>query len=158
MGISIRKMMPEDVEEVYRNERLSFKSEAWQKEDFSELACEPDGSVLMALVAESGGKLCGYVCVSCIAGEMEINSVLVFEGSRRQGIGKRLISEAVSICSPLDIFLEVRKSNTAARRLYESMGFKTYGVRKGYYSSPPEDAVLYRCGIGEFVGTAQGRA
>jgi len=41
------------------------------------------------------------------------------------------------------IFLEVRASNTAARRLYENLGFKEAGCRKGYYTNPNEDAVLY---------------
>lgn len=40
------------------------------------------------------------------------------------------------------ISLEVRESNLAARRLYESFGFKAEAARKGYYHSPAEDAVI----------------
>jgi ribosomal-protein-alanine N-acetyltransferase len=39
------------------------------------------------------------------------------------------------------VTLEVRKSNLAAQKLYESMGFLTTGVRKGYYSDDGEDAL-----------------
>ena len=42
--------------------------------------------------------------------------------------------------------LEVRASNLAARRLYEKHGFVVEGVRRRYYSHPPEDAVLMRKG------------
>jgi ribosomal-protein-alanine N-acetyltransferase len=41
------------------------------------------------------------------------------------------------------VFLEVRESNAAARRLYENLGFHENGRRKAYYAEPSEDAVLY---------------
>ena len=39
-------------------------------------------------------------------------------------------------------FLEVRRSNVPAQRLYETLGFKETGVRKNYYSHPEEDALV----------------
>jgi len=41
-----------------------------------------------------------------------------------------------------DFTLEVRSSNLAAVRLYEKLGFKTEGVRSGFYSRPKEDAFI----------------
>jgi ribosomal-protein-alanine N-acetyltransferase len=38
--------------------------------------------------------------------------------------------------------LEVRRSNTAARALYEGLGFSVEGVRRDYYQDPREDAVI----------------
>ena len=45
-----------------------------------------------------------------------------------------------------EAFLEVRPSNTAAARLYHSMGFEQVGVRRGYYQSTEgrEDAAVLR--------------
>jgi ribosomal-protein-alanine N-acetyltransferase len=37
--------------------------------------------------------------------------------------------------------LEVRRSNVSAQRLYETTGFATTGIRKGYYSDNGEDAL-----------------
>jgi ribosomal-protein-alanine N-acetyltransferase len=42
------------------------------------------------------------------------------------------------------VLLEVRESNAAAQRLYLSAGFKQTGRRKGYYTRPAEDAILYQ--------------
>jgi len=39
------------------------------------------------------------------------------------------------------VTLEVRKSNLPAQKLYESLGFVTSGLRKGYYSDDGEDAL-----------------
>ena len=41
-------------------------------------------------------------------------------------------------------FLEVRESNLGARRLYEKQGFQEVAVRKQYYQSPPENAIVMR--------------
>jgi len=38
--------------------------------------------------------------------------------------------------------LEVRRSNEAARRLYESVGFRALATRRDYYSHPIEDALV----------------
>ena len=42
------------------------------------------------------------------------------------------------------VLLEVRRSNKNARLLYESLGFATLGVRKGYYPQHEgrEDALV----------------
>jgi ribosomal-protein-alanine N-acetyltransferase len=43
-----------------------------------------------------------------------------------------------------NVFLEVRKSNQAARLLYEKAGFVEAGRRKDYYRQPDEDALVLR--------------
>jgi len=43
-----------------------------------------------------------------------------------------------------EVFLEVRVSNLAARRLYEAAGFRVVGVRPRYYRRPVEDALVLR--------------
>ena len=40
------------------------------------------------------------------------------------------------------VHLEVRESNTTARRLYQRLGFREDGLRKNYYTEPVEAAVL----------------
>ena len=38
--------------------------------------------------------------------------------------------------------LEVRKSNAGAIALYEGLGFRPVGLRKGYYVDEGEDAIV----------------
>ena len=49
--------------------------------------------------------------------------------------------------------LEVRRSNEHAIRLYQNLGFVREGVRRGYYESPREDALILWTGVPE---TGQG--
>ncbi len=48
-----------------------------------------------------------------------------------------------------EAFLEVRPSNTAAIRLYQSLGFEQVGTRRGYYQAVNgrEDAAVLKLSL-----------
>ena len=93
--------------------------------------------------AAAHGKA-GYAC-GVIAGDQgEIQRICVLPGFRRRGIGTRLMQElrtAFFAAGCSEIFLEVRSKNTAARSLYEKLGYVAAGVRPDYYGD--DDAVIY---------------
>jgi ribosomal-protein-alanine N-acetyltransferase len=67
------------------------------------------------------------------------------------GFGSALVSavlEQISLHKPpndqLAVYLEVRESNVAARKLYEKFGFRLDNRRRAYYRLPEEDALVYR--------------
>ena len=103
----------------------------------------------VALVAEDAvtGRVCGFVLGFVIAPEAELESIGVDLAAQWQGIGRALLeawSDEVRLVGAEQIVLEVRDSNLAGRRLYESSGFAEVGRRPAYYSGPVEDAVLLR--------------
>jgi ribosomal-protein-alanine N-acetyltransferase len=64
---------------------------------------------------------------------------------RRQRIGRTLLQQVVEQARSRNssrVTLEVRVSNIAAQKLYDSVGFMSRGLRKGYYSDDGEDAVI----------------
>jgi ribosomal-protein-alanine N-acetyltransferase len=77
--------------------------------------------------------------------ELHINTVAVAPADRRQGLASTLlrhvIAEAVG-AGAVKATLEVRASNTAARLLYERLGFHVAARRPGYYTKPEEDALI----------------
>lgn len=93
----------------------------------------------------------GFVVARHLSPEWELENIVVSAVSQRQGIGRcllrSLLERAIETSSEA-IFLEVRASNRAARSLYESAGFCQTGLRRFYYSNPPEDAILYRLTLG----------
>ena len=76
---------------------------------------------------------------------IHITEIAVREELRGKGIGELLLigslRAAVQYGSKV-MTLEVRVSNFIAQRLYEKYGFKSVGVRKGYYSDNREDALV----------------
>ena len=79
-----------------------------------------------------------------IADEVHIANIAVHPDWRKQGIGKKLMQEAIRGTAGVSwIGLEVRRSNRIARKMYEKMGFRKVGTRKKYYAEEGEDAILY---------------
>ena len=94
----------------------------------------------------------GYAGVLMVPDECDITKISVRGDQRRQGIGRALLEELqrrLPAFGVRKIFLEVRKSNTAAVRLYESCGFAAVGERKKYYAEPVEDAIVMRWESGD---------
>ena len=84
------------------------------------------------------------------ADEGEILNLGVAPAHRRCGVGRALAIatlEQLSAAGVRQVFLEVRESNVAARRLYEALGFREVGRRDGYYRRPREAAVILRVPI-----------
>lgn len=105
-------------------------------------------------LAVEGGHVVGYMSVWALDYEGYINNVAVIPEMRRKHIASMLVEtmlEATEAEGIVSHTLEVRKSNKAARRLYEHYDFKETAVRSHYYSDNGEDAIImWRMGaIGE---------
>ena len=95
-------------------------------------------------------RLAGFVASRLVADELHINNIAVRPAYRRRGLGGALLhavmKEGLRLGARLAV-LEVRAANRAAQALYESYGFRVVGRRGGYYSEPPEDALVMRAAL-----------
>lgn len=131
-AIRVRPAGPADLPAIARLQAESPEASQWDV-----AAYLPDN----CLVAESGGEVCAFIAARSAGGENEILNLAVAPSLRRRGIGRLLLAEALSRLSG-PVFLEVRESNEAARRLYESAGFVAAGIRREYYGNPTECAIV----------------
>jgi len=100
-------------------------------------------------VVDVGGDMAGYGIMSVGAGEAHILNVCIRDEYRGRGFARRVLLyllDRARASGMYEAFLEVRPSNTAAARLYHSMGFEQVGVRRGYYQATVgrEDAAVLR--------------
>ncbi len=98
-------------------------------------------------VVEQGASVCGYGIMSVAAQESHILNICIAPEARRLGAARMLMLNLLELAANHHArisFLEVRPSNSAAIRLYESLGFRRVGTRKGYYpaKSGREDALV----------------
>ena len=128
-------------EDAARMERECF-GETITAEAFCRFADAPANHYFCAVGAT--GAFLGYGGISLVADEAEIITVAVSPAHRRQGIARALMEHMLRLAedASASVYLEVRASNTPAIELYRSLGFAGTGVRKNYYTSPREDAVL----------------
>lgn len=137
----IRRMELRDLEQVVQIEQACF-TESWSCRLLEAGLHSPWDT---CFVFEQEDRIFGYCCLRILAGEGEIQRIAVLPQKRRLGVGRKMMEAMVDYAiqnQAHGISLEVRESNLAARRLYESFGFEAEAVRKGYYHSPAEDAVI----------------
>jgi [ribosomal protein S18]-alanine N-acetyltransferase len=97
------------------------------------------------LQLESRGGIAGYVGIWFQGNEAHITEIAVRESLRSNGIGELLLIGSLRAALEYGssvMTLEARVSNFVAQRLYEKYGFRSAGIRKGYYSDNREDAVI----------------
>jgi len=144
-GVNIRDARSEDREAIVALEKESPTAAHWAESFYIGLF-ESGAADRVALVAEEEGEVRGFLIARVTCDECELENIVVAESERRHGLGSRLVRSLIDELRDRKvdrIFLEVRESNTAARRFYESFGFANAGYHKSYYSNPTEDAVLY---------------
>lgn len=139
--VELRPMRETDLRQVLHIERRSFTI-PWSDATFRGLLRRQSTALL---VAERAGKIFGYAVLWFAADEAELGDMAVLPEARGRGLGRWLLDGALAEAARRGakrVYLEVRESNTAARRLYERAGFERAGVRPDYYSEPKEDAIL----------------
>ena len=134
---------PGDLDAVLEIETASFTS-PWTREMY--LAELQNVGISFCYVArDEGGIVLGFCSFWRVVDELHINNLAVAEPYRRRGIATALLDyvlkEGVRM-GARRATLEVRRSNDAARHLYERLGFSAAGVRPAYYTNPVEDALI----------------
>jgi ribosomal-protein-alanine N-acetyltransferase len=122
-----------DIAEVARVDRAAFTPPWWLSARTLERMRR---QAACFLVAERQGRCVGYV-----AGERSdfgghISRLAVAPRWQGQGLGRLLLSEALSHLWGLgiaEVMLNTQESNQSSRRLYQRMGFRTYGWPVGVY-------------------------
>ncbi len=140
--VRVTRMTMEDLPGALRVESACFR-DAWSEAVYHATLLLPYVRYLAARSPE--GEIVGTIGLRLIAGEGEITNVAVLPAWRGRGIAGQLLREALRIGTEegTEAFtLEVRASNRPAIALYEHAGFRTEGVRRGFYENPAEDALI----------------
>jgi ribosomal-protein-alanine N-acetyltransferase len=141
--IQVRKLTLGDLAEIERIERRSYPT-PWSRSMFAGELSKPS-SYCIGAVDGDVDRLAAYLIVSRYVDAWHVMNVAVDPRYRRRGLARQLLTElfgATSSDSMRGYTLEVRVSNDAAIKLYERLGFKISGVRRGYYTDNREDAYV----------------
>lgn len=139
----IRAMTPRDIPAIYAIEARAYDF-PWSEKIFAD--CLRAG--YSGVVLECHGEACGYGMLSVAVGEAHLLNLCIDPEIQRQGFGSLLLNYLIDKACALggkQMFLEVRPSNNAARRMYDKAGFNEIGLRRNYYraSSGHEDAIVF---------------
>lgn len=141
-AIRIASFTVDRIDEVLAIEKISF-SDPWSREMFrSEIEV---GGGTYARIAERGKQLVGYLLAVMIVDEAHLGNLAVDPSERRSGVGQCLLDDLLETArgrGVARVTLEVRESNQIARKFYYRNEFIDVAMRKNYYRSPVEDAIV----------------
>jgi ribosomal-protein-alanine N-acetyltransferase len=141
--IELRPLKLRDLGAIERIERRSYPT-PWSRSMFAgELT--KSSSVCLGAYDTEAHTLVGYLIISRYVDAWHVMNVAVDPEYRGRGIATKLLShlfEQTAGDGRRGYTLEVRVSNRSAIRLYERLGFKARGVRRGYYTDNREDALI----------------
>jgi [ribosomal protein S18]-alanine N-acetyltransferase len=143
----IRPRAEIDVADVVTIERSSYQF-PWSEGIFRD--CLRVGYLCRVMTVDK--QVIGYGVMSVGAGEAHILNLCIGGAYRCHGLGKKLLEYLLqrgADSGMSEAFLEVRPSNIAAIRLYNSMGFEQVGTRRGYYQAVGgrEDAAVLKLAL-----------
>ena len=142
--VKVRRMEMHDLGRVMEIEHQSYTM-PWTDATFRGLLRRADADLFVAETAE--GALAGYAVAWSVLDQGELGNVAVAPEWRHRGIAHHLLDAVIRRANERgvkELFLEVRVSNSTARQLYLSYGFRDVGRRRNYYMEPVEDALVMR--------------
>lgn len=132
----------DDIDAVLAIEEASFTN-PWTRAMY--LAELEHKDVARIVLAKDHARVIGFCSFWLVQNEIHINNLAVLPEHRRRGAASAILRRVLADCARAGAqraMLEMRRSNDAARQLYERLGFRVAGLRRGYYSHPTEDAVV----------------
>jgi len=145
--VRIVPLSPADLPAVMELEHRCFAA-PWPVQAFHDEFTTEWAHLFAAL--DDAGDLCGYSDFWFVRGEVHLLNLAVAPERQRQGIGRQLVLHLLDLArrdGGRFVHLEVRRGNTAAIHLYQSLGFEQVGVRENYYQAEREDALVLWRGI-----------
>jgi ribosomal-protein-alanine N-acetyltransferase len=141
--VGLRRLEMRDLNAIERIERASYPT-PWSRSMFASELAKPSSICLGAFDLETE-ELVGYLVISRYVDAWHVMNVAVASDHRRRGIATTMMERLFEVTAGRGrrgYTLEVRVSNVGAVALYERLGFKPRGVRRGYYTDNREDALI----------------
>lgn len=140
--VRIRAATAEDVSLLSELETRLFPAEPWSAQAIAGHLAAPH---TLSLLLTDGDDPAGYLFAGFCPPEGELYRIAVLPAYRRRGYGRALLDELFRYAAERSVgsfWLEVRESNTAAIKLYRSVGFSVSSRREKYYRDPFEAALV----------------
>lgn len=131
------------VQSIAQFQKRYFK-DGWSKEN---LISSFETGRCFGYLAEIDGEVIAFILLNKNYDDADLESICVKPDLRKTGIGSNLLSLAIKKSKDLGlnaIFLEVRKSNIIAKKLYEKFDFVFVSERKKYYADGENALVMKR--------------
>ena len=143
--LQLQRLSPAHLEACLALDQAALNG-LWTRAQWQQELLEPQRPCIGLL---EGDQLLAMACGWLVVDELHITAVAVTPKRRRQGLGHRVLQGLLAearIRGATQATLEVSASNEAAAGLYARCGFRTAGIRRGYYRNG-DDALIQWVGL-----------
>lgn len=143
-GIRVEPLGSGHLTQVCRLERVCFDY-PWSPESFRQEVARMDSGGGVSRVVVEGGRVRAYSIAWFVLDEGHLGNLAVSPRHRGRGFARALMEDLMSEAErrkARSVWLEVRTGNRLAIRLYEFFRFRPVTVRRNYYTSEQEDALV----------------
>ncbi len=134
----IRRGRIEDLDKITEIENRVFW-EPWPKNQLLVELSQCSGKIVNVI---EDSCIIGYIMIQKVENEAQVLNIAIDIPFQHRGFGKKLFKYSLDeLGKETDVFLEVRKSNLSAIKLYSEFNFEDIGIRREYYSDG-EDAII----------------
>jgi [ribosomal protein S18]-alanine N-acetyltransferase len=156
--VHLRRLALADLQAIEAIERRSYPT-PWSRSMFAGELAKPTSICLGAFDTDGAeGRLIGYLIVSRYVDAWHVMNVAVDPEHRGRGVATTMLERLFEVTTHdlrRGYTLEVRVSNETAIHLYERLGFRARGIRRGYYTDNREDAlIMWRDPVGDAAAEA----
>lgn len=137
------RLGPEKIYECLELDQLALNG-LWSKQQWHQ---ELFDSRRLCMGVLRSSKLLALACGWLVVDELHVTAIAVHPQHRRQGHARLVLSKLLDEArraGAAHATLEVASTNSAARELYKSCGFKTAGCRHHYYSDGQDALIQWR--------------
>jgi ribosomal-protein-alanine N-acetyltransferase len=145
-AVQFRPMTLRDIPRAHEIDMLSFAL-PWTERSLRFELTDNKHAVPWVAEAEVDGRpeVVAMLVIWVIIDEAHVATIATHPAFRGTGIGTRLLARGLIAAyerGARAAYLEVRRGNEAAQRIYRNFGFQVVGERLKYYKDNNEDALL----------------
>ena len=141
-AVTVEPMSFQDLDAIYEIEEASYTL-PWPRGAYNSEITE--NACARYLTLKEDGVPVAYAGMWLVMDEGHVTTIAVRPDKRRLGYGEKVTEALIRLAADSGVTsmsLECRRSNAAARSLYDKLGFIVVGVRKRYYPDNDEDALV----------------
>ncbi|OUW78262.1 MAG: ribosomal-protein-alanine N-acetyltransferase [bacterium TMED217] len=137
----IRKGQIFDLKSVINIEKNAYDKPYWNESMLKRLFNKDSNEIIW--ITEIKQQIVGFLIEQRCDDEINLLNLAIDKSFQNRGIGGEMVSCFLSIIPNNScVFLEVKKNNFIARKIYSNLNFKDIDIRKNYYNDGSDAFIM----------------
>ena len=137
----IRKGQISDLKSVINIEKNAYDKSYWNESMLKRLFNKDSNEIIW--ITEIRQQIVGFLIEQRCDHEINLLNLAIDKSFQNMGIGGEMVRCFLKIIPKnSSVFLEVKKSNFIARKIYSNLNFKDIDIRKNYYNDGSDAFIM----------------